>query len=244
MKRQRGRGRKPGGGGGNYHNNNQGGHHHPNRQLETNGPDTKFRGTASYIHERYLALARDAQSSGDRVLGENYLQHADHYFRLVRSMQPAMPVQPQQFNDQGGYEGDDEGAPEAGSAEEFEARGGQGDEQREADHGAQTEGAREDRGDRSDGDGGRRRGRNRQRFRDGDRGFEGRAEGGDVRRERVEGGEPRETREPREAREQREPREPRRERQPRDDRDSGSREGFSDGPKPAFLRGGGSSSES
>lgn len=107
MKRQRGRGRKPGGGGGGNYHNNHGGQHHPNRQLETNGPDTKFRGTASYIHERYLALARDAQSSGDRVLSENYLQHADHYFRLVRAMQPAVPVQQQQSFDEGAdYEGD------------------------------------------------------------------------------------------------------------------------------------------
>ncbi len=93
MKRQRGRGRKPGGGGGNFHHNNQGGHHHPNRQLETNGPDTKFRGTASYIHERYLQLARDAQSSGDRVLGENYLQHAEHYNRIIMAFREQQMAQ-------------------------------------------------------------------------------------------------------------------------------------------------------
>ena len=58
MKRQRGRGRKPGGGG--HHNHGGGGHNSPNRSLETNGPDTKFRGTASFIHERYLQLAPDA----------------------------------------------------------------------------------------------------------------------------------------------------------------------------------------
>ena len=38
------------------------------------------------------ALARDANASGDRVLGENYLQHAEHYFRLLRAMQPTRPA--------------------------------------------------------------------------------------------------------------------------------------------------------
>ncbi len=65
--------------------------HQPNRALESNGPDVKVRGPAALIYERYLQLARDATSAGDRVLGENYLPHADHYFRLLRSMQPAAP---------------------------------------------------------------------------------------------------------------------------------------------------------
>ena len=93
MKRQRGRGRKPGGGGGGGGNFQHHNNHQPNRALESNGPDTKVRGPASHVFERYLQLARDAASSGDRVLSENYLQHADHYFRLVRSMQPSAPPQ-------------------------------------------------------------------------------------------------------------------------------------------------------
>lgn len=245
MKRQRGRGRRPGGGHHN-HGGGGGGHQNPNRALESNGPDMKVRGPAAHIYERYLQLARDAQSSGDRVLSENYLQHADHYFRLVRSMQPAVPVQqPQQNYNDGDFEGDDEGAPEAESAEEVEARG-EREEQPGGDFAAQDERPpREDRGDRGDRDG-PRRGRNRRRFRP-----EGEREGGYEARE-SEGGEAREQREPRrerqpredrgeggETREAREPREPRRERQPREERESGGREGFSDGPKPAFLRGGG-----
>src|SRR6476646_2334577 len=85
MKRQRGRGR-----GG---NGKPGGHHHqPNRTLESSGPEIKVRGPASHIYERYLQLARDASSSGDRVMAENYLQHAEHYFRTLRAMQPNRPV--------------------------------------------------------------------------------------------------------------------------------------------------------
>src|SRR5262245_45280033 len=95
MKRQRGRGRKPGGGGGggSHHHHNQ-----PNRTLESNGPDIKVRGPAAHIYERYLQLARDASSSGDRVMGENYLQHAEHYYRMLRAMQPAMPPPQERFN--------------------------------------------------------------------------------------------------------------------------------------------------
>ncbi|MEL6370813.1 MAG: DUF4167 domain-containing protein [Pseudomonadota bacterium] len=60
----------------------------PNRALDSNGPDVRIRGTANQIYDKYLALARDATSSGDRVKAENYLQHAEHYFRLIRAMQP------------------------------------------------------------------------------------------------------------------------------------------------------------
>src|SRR5262249_13661781 len=44
-------------------------------------------GTASHIAEKYQQLARDAQSSGDPVSAENYLQHAEHYFRLIAAAQ-------------------------------------------------------------------------------------------------------------------------------------------------------------
>jgi len=53
------------------------------RSFESNGPDVKIRGTPAHIAEKYLSLARDAQSSGDPVLAENYLQHAEHYTRII-----------------------------------------------------------------------------------------------------------------------------------------------------------------
>ena len=55
--------------------------------YESNGQDVKIRGTASHIAEKYLQLARDAQSSGDPVAAENYYQHAEHYFRLIAAAQ-------------------------------------------------------------------------------------------------------------------------------------------------------------
>ena len=84
MKRQRGRNR--GGGGGSGGGKPQ---QNANRAFDSNGPDNvKIRGHAQHVFEKYQQYARDAFSSGDRVLAENYLQHADHYFRVLRTIQP------------------------------------------------------------------------------------------------------------------------------------------------------------
>src|SRR6195952_5305442 len=92
MKRQRGRNRGGGSGGG------SGGGGKPqaqnaNRAFDSNGPEgSKVRGNAQHVFEKYQQLARDASAAGDRVLGENYLQHAEHYFRLLRAVQPNKPA--------------------------------------------------------------------------------------------------------------------------------------------------------
>lgn len=57
--------------------------------FDSNGPDVRIRGNAWQVHEKYLALARDASSSGDRVTAESYLQHAEHYFRIISQIQEA-----------------------------------------------------------------------------------------------------------------------------------------------------------
>lgn len=57
------------------------------KNYESNGPDVKIRGTAAHISEKYNALARDALSSSDIVRGENYLQHAEHYNRIIMAAQ-------------------------------------------------------------------------------------------------------------------------------------------------------------
>ncbi len=61
------------------------------RSFESSGPDVKIRGTAQHIAEKYMTLARDAIGSGDLVLGENYLQHAEHYNRIIMAAQQASP---------------------------------------------------------------------------------------------------------------------------------------------------------
>ncbi len=53
------------------------------RSFESNGPDVKIRGTPSHIAEKYMSYARDALASSDPVLAENYLQHAEHYNRII-----------------------------------------------------------------------------------------------------------------------------------------------------------------
>ena len=53
-----------------------------NQTFDSNGPNIKIRGSARQIFERYLALAREATASGDRIAAENFYQHAEHYFRI------------------------------------------------------------------------------------------------------------------------------------------------------------------
>jgi hypothetical protein len=84
-------------------NNHQ--HHHQrknqnpmSRVYESNGPDVKIRGNPSHIAEKYVQLARDAQSSGDPVAAENYYQHAEHYNRLIAAAQEQFRQQNPQFN--------------------------------------------------------------------------------------------------------------------------------------------------
>ena len=84
MNRSRRGGRKPKySGGGSGGGNSNGGGYNPNRTFDSSGPEVKIRGAASHVYEKYLQLARDANSSGDRVMAENYLQHAEHYYRIM-----------------------------------------------------------------------------------------------------------------------------------------------------------------
>ncbi|MBA4334575.1 MAG: DUF4167 domain-containing protein [Methylobacterium sp.] len=106
----------------NNNNNNNGNRKAPNplqRSYESNGPDVKVRGTAQHVAEKYLQLARDAQSSGDPVSAENYFQHAEHYYRILLAAQEQMAQQfghsfppNRAFNedaDDGEEEGDEDG---------------------------------------------------------------------------------------------------------------------------------------
>ena len=93
------------------------------RSFESSGPDVKVRGTPSHIAEKYISLARDALSSGDPVLAESYLQHAEHYNRIILTYreqqmsqggeyQGALP-RSQTFNAQDPMDGEDFGDDEA-----------------------------------------------------------------------------------------------------------------------------------
>ena len=116
MKRSRGRGRRP-------QNNHS-------RAFDSAGPDVKIRGTAAHVYEKYLQLARDAGSAGDRVMAENYLQHAEHYYRILMA-QGGQVGQQQPYAGGGGAQPNGNGdarqpgeqpyqhAPVAGSAPSF-----------------------------------------------------------------------------------------------------------------------------
>jgi hypothetical protein len=53
--------------------------------FESNGPEGKIRGTAQQVLDRYLALGRDATTSGDPISAEGYFQHAEHYYRMLHA---------------------------------------------------------------------------------------------------------------------------------------------------------------
>jgi hypothetical protein len=126
-KRGRSRGRNKG-----PHTHHHGhSHNNINRTLESNGPDVKIRGTAAHIHEKYLTLARDAHSSGDRIGAENYLQHAEHYQRLMASMTPpGQPYQPGMNQNPGDVDGgSDHGGEDEGPSADQGGYQGQGAQQ-------------------------------------------------------------------------------------------------------------------
>jgi hypothetical protein len=111
-------------------NNNHRKSHNPMaRVFESNGPDVKIRGNPAHIAEKYMQLARDAQSSGDPIAAENYYQHAEHYYRVIAAAQEqfrqnnphlARPENdtPNGARDDGFDEGDDDAQPAIGGGNE------------------------------------------------------------------------------------------------------------------------------
>jgi Domain of unknown function (DUF4167) len=59
------------------------------RSHDSHGPDVRIRGSALHVAESYLQLAHDAHTGNNPVAAENYLQHAEHYFRLIAAAQAA-----------------------------------------------------------------------------------------------------------------------------------------------------------
>ena len=118
MKRSRGRGRRgpP---------NNQSHSHGHNRPFDSAGPEIKIRGTAGNIYEKYLQLARDASLAGDRVAQENFLQHAEHYYRIMMANQTQYPQQQQQGGQQQQQGYQQQGQPQ-GNYQQQPNAGGQG----------------------------------------------------------------------------------------------------------------------
>ncbi len=74
-----------------------------NRVFDSSGPEGKVRGTPQQIIEKYLVLARDAQLSNDRVAAENFLQHAEHYTRMLAEAQRELQAEQEARRGFGGH---------------------------------------------------------------------------------------------------------------------------------------------
>ena len=81
-----------------------------NRVFESSGPEGKVRGTPQQVVDKYTQLARDAQLSNDIVAAENFLQHAEHYTRLLNAAMREMEARREQSQGQGDQGGGGEGA--------------------------------------------------------------------------------------------------------------------------------------
>ena len=133
MKRMRGRNHRSGGGGGGgggFRNQQNGIPLNRNHVFDSSGPEMRVRGTAQQLYDKYSQLARDAASSNDRVLGEAYYQHAEHYFRILSAINAAQGLPPpgqggqtgeQRYQSQGEYQRREQ-APENEAQESREIR--------------------------------------------------------------------------------------------------------------------------
>ena len=54
-----------------------------NDNFANGNNNTRVRGNLSTVLEKYKVLAKDAAASGDHIGAENYMQHAEHYSRLL-----------------------------------------------------------------------------------------------------------------------------------------------------------------
>jgi hypothetical protein len=171
----------------NNSSNNSGNRKSPNpltRSYESNGPDVKIRGSAQQIAEKYATLARDAHSAGDRVMAENYLQHAEHYNRIIMAAQGQMPApaprdQRDEFDDEDGDDSGDQSYNQPQEARQPEARQNDG-RQNEYRDGRQQDG-RQNEGRQNDGrqgEGRQQDGRQRDNRREDGRREDGRREDG------------------------------------------------------------------
>jgi hypothetical protein len=104
---------------GGHPQNRQGGGRPPHRSqsFDSSGPSVKIRGNAYQVFERYIAMAREAASAGDRIAAENLYQHAEHYYRIMQANggydnQGQRPMTPADNEMAGGDEMDGHGQPQ------------------------------------------------------------------------------------------------------------------------------------
>ena len=123
-----------------------------NRVFDSSGPEGKVRGTPQQIIEKYLSLARDAQLSGDRVAEQSFLQHAEHYTRMLGEAQKEM-AERQQYHQprQDGEEGREAQPNGNNNGHQNRDGGGRDDAGRENGNGNGRDHTRRDTGGRDSG---------------------------------------------------------------------------------------------
>ncbi|WP_374372129.1 DUF4167 domain-containing protein [Tabrizicola sp.] len=136
-----------------------------NRVFDSSGPEGKVRGTPQQIIEKYQMLARDAQLSNDRVAAENFLQHAEHYTRMLaeatKEMAAEQEARQQQYQQNGGQQGQNgqNGGPQGQPRGDRPEGEGRRDRDNRGDRDTrENRGDRDNRGERQD------RGERRQEF--------------------------------------------------------------------------------
>ena len=76
----------------------------PGSYSNSNGQNRfNFRNSlsAEKLFEKYTSLAKEAMSSGDKTLSENYLQHADHFMRIIDEKNKNKIVNENKISDNG-----------------------------------------------------------------------------------------------------------------------------------------------
>ncbi|SOE16605.1 uncharacterized protein DUF4167 [Hoeflea halophila] len=144
---KRGRGRS---GNNNNGGGNRKGQNPLSRSYDSSGPDVKIRGTAQHVAEKYMNLARDAQSSGDRVMAENYLQHAEHYNRIILTAQAQMQERFQRDDNQSQARESQDQNDDDRDTDDGNDTNSNSQDQRSEQQGRPERQSRQDRGERND----------------------------------------------------------------------------------------------
>jgi hypothetical protein len=132
-----------------------------NRVFDSSGPEGKVRGTPQQIIEKYQFLARDAQLSNDRVAAENFMQHAEHYTRMLAEATRELAAEQEQrqaYMPQPGLQNGQNGGNGNGGNQNRDYRSGQGQGDRSQQDRNQQDRGQQDRSQQERGQGERNQG--------------------------------------------------------------------------------------
>ena len=108
-------------------------------QQQLNRIDSRARGNAPQMLEKYKKLAHDAHLNGDRVQEEYYLQFADHYFRVIADQKQRQDEAREKRREERGEDGPDSDRGKGDGAENASANDDSREGERNADGDSQKE---------------------------------------------------------------------------------------------------------